>query len=160
MKDLKNNELLAQGKKQLRKIHNDNSAGKKKTKLMVHKSYSHTVTYRPLKRKKVKLRKLKIVSDNTIVNLQKAVETLEATGNSILSKRYCTIYSKKEKEWSNKEKIIDWLISVNVDIIYLGTDKFLLKNKICTFGKVVIFANQKRQELGFKPFYIHGITEY
>ncbi|MDR1236432.1 MAG: hypothetical protein LBJ96_05515 [Holosporaceae bacterium] len=160
MKCLKNNELELHSKSQLCETHNGNSSTKKKTKLVTHKSYSCTKAYHPLKRKKVKLHKLKFASDDSIIDLQKAIKILETTGNPIVSKRYGTVYSKKRGEWSSESEVIDWLIFIKTNIKKINAKEFFLNDRVCTFGEIVVFANKKRREMGAKPFYVEGITEY
>jgi hypothetical protein len=67
--------------------------------------------------------------------------------------------SKTKGGWSSKKEIMDWLASINIEVKQIHSVKFLLADKICTFGSIVILANKKRKELGLSPFYIEGITE-
>ena len=148
MKVLKNNTLNLQSKKNLCKTHNGKKQSTQKVKLIMYKSYNHIKTYHPLKRKKIKLHKFKFVPNVAV--------------NGILSRRYCITATEPDKfnKWSNEEEIISWLASVNIKVKRISSLQFILENKIYSFNYIVIFANKKRLELGLKPFYIEGITEY
>ncbi|MDR2781378.1 MAG: hypothetical protein LBB21_02880 [Holosporaceae bacterium] len=127
---------------------------------MTHKSYKHTRIYHPLKKRKINLNKIQFAFDVSIENLQKAIKTLETSDTPVLSKRYFVTSGVKKSNWSHEKEIIDWLISVNIDVARLDSDKFLIKNKVYSFNMVLILANKKRRELGFRPFYVDGITEH
>ncbi|MDR0556161.1 MAG: hypothetical protein LBG20_04140 [Holosporaceae bacterium] len=159
MKSLKNNILPSRGKKKLCKTHNDKNSSLQKVKLTGYKSYDFAKVYHPLKRKKVKLNRLKFVPNTIYPSIHRAIKILEETGTPILSQRYRSIGSG-EGQWSNEENIVNWLISTGTEIKRINTVHFMLKNKICSFNYVVIFANKKRLEMGLKPFYVEGITEY
>jgi hypothetical protein len=162
MKSLKNNALSSANKRQLCKTHNGKSPSSQRAKLSIHKSCSRIKIYHPLKRKKIKLHRLKFVQDVVIYDFSALVKTLKTDGCDILSKRYCTSNgpSSKNDIWSSEEDVINWLVSVNVEIKRITAFQFLLENKICSLNHVLVFANKKRVELGLNPFYMEGITEY
>jgi predicted transcriptional regulator len=115
-----------------------------------------------LKRKKIKLHKIKFVSNIVNHDLLKTIKLLETTGDPILSRRYRSNVgnSNKGNNWSSEGEIINWLASIGIKIKRVNSLCFILKNRACSFNHIVIFANKKRVELGLSPFYIEGITEF
>ncbi|MDR2158125.1 MAG: hypothetical protein LBO02_02295 [Holosporaceae bacterium] len=162
MKTLKNNMLIASDKPKLCKIHNGKKGKLSKAKLYMYKSHSRVKTYYPLKRKKIKINRLKLIQNIITDDIRKAITFLEELGNPILSKKY--VVDKEaaplKNNGRNENEIIDWLRSENIEIKRIAKSRFILKNKICSFNNILVFANRKRVELGLKPFYWDGIDEY
>jgi hypothetical protein len=158
MKAFKNRELISSSNEKLCETHNGKANSSQKVKLLAYKTRDSMKTYRPLKRKKIKLHKLKFIQNAFERDLNSAIKTLDKIGDPILSKRYCA--AKFSDNWSGEEEIINWLASINIKIKRLGASKFLLEDKICSLSRLVVFTNKKRSELGLSPFYVEGITEH
>ena len=164
---MKNNKLDTKNTGQLCKIHNGNNNSKEKLHLSTLRNQKFIKTYHPLKQKKVKLRKLKFVSGTaevSAINSHSEIEPEEKWSNSssVLSKKYRVMpldYSSST-EWADENTVITWLISIGVDIKQISSTQYFLKNRVCLFNNVLIFANRKRVEMGLKPFYISSILEF
>lgn len=167
MVSMKNNKLGTKIAVQLCKIHNDNNDSKEKLRLYTLRNQKFIKTYHPLKQKKVKLRKLKFIAGTAAVdNLDFHSEVGEEKGSSsssnMLSKkcRIMPLDRSSSTEWANENTVMTWLISVGVDIKQISSTQYFLKNRVCLFNNVLIFANRKRVEMGLKPFYISSILEF
>ena len=162
MISIKNKELNKKSTTKLCKIHNDNNNSKEKLRLYAFRNPKFIKTYHPLKQKKVKLKNVKFISERNIQNIfLKNKEIQECSG--ILSKKY-TIMPQKiaeiKSEWATENSVVEWLTSIGIEIKKISTTQYFLRNRICLFNNVLIFANRKRVEMGLHPFYINGIIEY
>ena len=63
-------------------------------------------------------------------------------------------------EWVDENTVITWLISVGIEIKQISSTQYFLKNRICLFNNVLIFANRKRVEMGLTPFYVSSILKF
>lgn len=168
MVSLKNNELDTKSIDSLCKTHNGNKNSKEKLRLYTHRNQKFIKTYHPLKQKTVKLRKLKFVSGTAAVNNIESYSGIETEGkgsnsNNVLSKRYNNIMAidhSSSTEWADENTVVTWLISVGIEIKQISSSQYFLKNRICLFNNVLIFANRKRVEMGLTPFYIRSILEF
>ena len=167
MVSLKNNELDAKSIDLLCEIHNGNKNSKEKLRLYTHRNQKFIKTYHPLKQKTVKLRKLKFVSGTATVNNIEphsgiGIEKKGSNSDNLLSKRYniMTLDHSSSIEWADENTVVTWLISVGIEIKQISSTQYFLKNRICLFNNVLIFANRKRVEMGLTPFYISSILEF
>lgn len=167
MISMKNNKLDTKNTDQLCKIHNGNNNSKEKLHLSTLRNQKFIKTYHPLKQKKVKLCKLKFVSGTakvSAINSHPDIEPEEKWSNSsnVLSKKYriMPLDNSSSTEWADENTVVTWLISIGVDIKQISSTQYFLKNRVCLFNNVLIFANRKRVEMGLKPFYISSILEF
>ncbi len=162
MVSLKNNELETSNSEQLCKLHNDKEVPYRKMRLYISKSHNFAKSYHPLKQKKIKLHRLKFVS---------CISCADGNNNNIrnncsigiLSKRYTATpikISKKQSVWSTENDVIEWLLSINVEIRRRPHREYFLKDRICFLNNVLVFANKKRIEMGLEPFYLDGLTAF
>lgn len=164
MVSIKNKDLNTENMYPLCKIHNGNNNSKEKSRLYTFRNQKFIKTYHPLKQKKVKLRKLKFTSGTAAVNVSGHLnkEAEDKIYGNILSRRYriMPIDHFSSTEWADENTVITWLISIGIEIKQISSTQYLLKNRICLFNNVLIFANKKRVERGLSPFYISSILEY
>ena len=168
MVSMKNNKLGTKITDQLCKIHNGNNDSKEKLRLYTLRNQKFIKTYHPLKQKKVKLRKLKFVSGTAAVGdfdsySEVGREEKGCNSSNILSKKYRVmplLDHSSSTEWADENTVVTWLISIGVDIKQISPTQYFLKNRVCLFNNVLIFANRKRVEMGLKPFYISSILEF
>ena len=166
MVSLKNNDLKNLNSKQLCKLHNGKEIPYRRTRLYISKSHNFAKSYHPLKQKKIKLHRLKFVSCTgcaAIADKSTDFSIKSSYDVKILSKKYTATpikISKKQSIWSTENDIIEWLLSINVDIRRKSQQKYFLKNRICFLNNVLVFANKKRIEMGLDPFYLDGLTEF
>jgi hypothetical protein len=165
MISIKNNGLAKINVEQLCETHNGKRAHCRKVRLSTSKSRIFAKTFHPLKQKKIKLHKLKFVSESEYyANVIKEEQpTIKNTGN-VLSIRYTTApikTNKLEKQiWSTEFDIINWLLTIGVKIKRISSQKYFLKDRICFLNNVLVFANRKRIEMGLEPFYLENLTEF
>ncbi|MDR1561049.1 MAG: hypothetical protein LBS23_01695 [Holosporaceae bacterium] len=161
---MKNKKLKKIGSKKLCKTHNDKKTDDHKIKLSTYKSYNLAKFYHPLKNKEIKTHKLKFVRN--IYDFKKLCNAKKTfyKYNSIATKIYCSDVAEAEQDqqaiWTNEIEVVDWLTSIGVAVKRIAAKRYILKNRICFINHVLVFANRKRIELGLKPFYIEGITEF
>lgn len=156
---LKNNELFTQRSKQLCKIHNDKKNDERRVPLSIFKSHNFVKSYHPLKQKKIKLHRLKFVHESYLyAEVLEKTEKIKKKGDKKFS---ITMQTKTDirTSWSTEHDIIEWLLSIGVQIKKTSTKKYILKNRICFLNNVLVFANKKRIEIGLEPFYLSGLTE-
>jgi hypothetical protein len=158
VKTIKNNELYLQHTKQLRKIHSGKKPFSQKIKLSTYKSYAHLKTHYLLKKRKIKLHRLKFVSDIKLENISKIITEIDCQDTQILPQKY-VLRKNPYNDWKNEKEIIDWLESVGIVVKRASFSRFLIKNRIFSLNSLLIFANKKRLELGLSPFYLEGVTE-
>ncbi|MDR0968095.1 MAG: hypothetical protein LBL99_00475 [Holosporaceae bacterium] len=143
---LKRNALFFGSGRKSRELSGDKSFLTQKVKLSVYKAPDRVKIYRPLKRRKINIHKIKIISNEF------SRYAFKVSGNPIPL--------EKAKNWSCEEEVINWLASLDICVKRLNASKFLLKNKVCSLNYIALFANRKRVELGLSPFYLEGVTEY
>lgn len=162
MISIKNKELDKRSTTKLCKIHNDNNSLGEKLRLYAFRNQKFIKTYHPLKQKKVKLRNVKFVPQRNAQNMLSNGEKIKEY-SVVVTKGYTAVPSKKaetKSEWATEKSVVDWLTSVGIEIKKISTTQYFLRNRICLFNNVLIFANRKRVEMGLHPFYISGIVEY
>ncbi|MDR1362293.1 MAG: hypothetical protein LBJ16_03695 [Holosporaceae bacterium] len=81
----------------------------------------------------------------------------------ILSRRYAAAplqLSRDNQLWATEAEIIEWLLLSGIFIERLSDRLYALEGKTCTLSHVLVFANRKRLDMGQRPFYLDGITEF
>lgn len=152
------------GPDQLCESHNDKEVPYRKTQLFISKSCNCVKLYHPLKQKKIKLHRLRFVSSSELIEIDnKNASVVNNSDIKILSKRYAITpikVSKKQSAWSTESDVIEWLLSIKIKIKRKSSREFFLKDRVCFFNSVLVFANKKRVEMGIEPFYLEGLTEF
>ncbi|GHU12469.1 hypothetical protein FACS189449_06170 [Alphaproteobacteria bacterium] len=152
----KNNTLQAVEHEKLSKTHNV-KRGKKKSRLLFSKSYHFAKSYHPLKHQKIKLNKINFIKPAD------EYENEDKKESQILTRRYKAFplpSPTKNTIWTSENKILEWLVSIGVQIKRTSTNKYFLTGRLCAMNHVLVFANKKRIDLGLPPFYVEGLTEF
>ncbi|GHU24634.1 hypothetical protein FACS189472_17620 [Alphaproteobacteria bacterium] len=156
MNSFKNNMLDVATNEKLCEIPNAKRY-KKKSRLLFSKSYHFAKSYHPLKGQKVKLNKINFIRPRDInCNDNK-------NDNQVLTKRYKPFPlppPTKSSIWTDESKVLEWLISIGVQIKRISTKEYFLTDRLCSINHVLVFANKKRIDLGLPPFYMEGLTEF
>jgi hypothetical protein len=157
MGPLKNNMLGSAVYKELCEIHKVKLSNRNRTKLTLQKSRNFTRSSYLLKPTHPRQSSAKIA--NEVVD-GKFLCPEEA---DILSKRYVAIPFKLSGEnqlWVSEADVIEWLHQIGIPVKRLPNRLYVLIGKVCLFSHVLIFANRKRVDIGQRPFYVDGLTEF
>lgn len=158
---LKNNRLCSETENIFGgELHDKNMYSR--ARLLAVKSQDSVKSYHPLKQKKVKLHRLKFVNsdklyENSPENILKN-DCKNASQEISCSRKNCN--DNTNENWSTVDEVVTWLASIGIRIKKLSYQTYILKNRKCFLNTVLLFANKKRIEIGLKPFYIRGITEF
>jgi len=161
----KNNRLSQQNPRQLTQISNKKKKANEKIRISTFKSGDTIKSYHPLKQKKIKLHRLNFIS-NKYYNPGFAGEDQKCGVDFVINahkKKYMSASSNAESDkylWSTEADVVEWLLSVGVQIKKISSQKYILKDRICFISSVLVHANKKRRETGLEPFYLSEYTEF
>ena len=162
---LKNNRSSQSNAKKLRRSLDNNKKSNSKIRLSIFKSCDSVKFFHPLKQKKIKLHRLRFISNeyynpefmdkvktgtvSLVINIPPSEYVIRPQNTNI--DRY---------SWSTETDIVEWLRSIGVQVKKISSQKYMLKDRICLINNVLVFANKKRIETGLEPFYLDEYTEF
>ncbi|MDR3151454.1 MAG: hypothetical protein LBT67_01205 [Holosporaceae bacterium] len=157
MVSLKNNTLGFAVYKELCEIHGVKLSNRNKTKLTLQKSRNFTRSRYLLKPTHPRRPCTKITDEAADSKLFRP-ENID-----ILSRRYVAVpfsLSVKNHLWVSEVDVVEWLLQIGVQVKRLPNQLYVLMGKVCLPSHVIIFANRKRVDMGQRPFYVDGLTEF
>ena len=155
------NGLRIYRRRTLRKTYSEKRNVLDKIKLSTRKAYNYSRVYHPLKNKKIRLHRLKFVKEFCLA-WPSNENNLFLRELPLPSRRisHQTNKIRYTKMWVTEDDVVNWLSSVGEKIKCITDGKYILRNKVYSINHIIILANRRRVELGLKPFYIEGVTEF